>query len=404
MNEENKDRDNAPVNDERGTAEQGNAETLNAETLNAEATEREENEVAATAEAVTGTGAGVVAAAAPQTPMSAKPWIGVSAVAVAALAFVLIANPFGGASDKLGSFDGGSVTKNDFYEEIKAQVPAEQFTGMVDSIIEKKLVAKLADKAGIAVTDEEISKEITKYETNFGGAEAFQQALDQNGIDLATFKAQQIVPQLLKTKLYADQHPATEDVYKKYFEDNQNTFATTPKQVKASHILVATKEEADAIVADLKAGQDFATIAKAKSIDTGSAVNGGELGDFFGPGAMVPEFEEAAFKLAKGETSEPVQSEFGFHIIKVTDVKEAVVPSYDEKKADVQDAYWAEQLGTNESEWLDKLKADNNAKNLVEEEPAASPSASPASSPAASPSASAPAASESAPASSAAAQ
>ncbi|MFD0670516.1 peptidylprolyl isomerase [Cohnella sp. GCM10027633] len=389
MNEENKDQANTPASEERGVAE----------TLNVENAEQAENEVAATAEAaVAGAGAGVVVSA-PQSPMSAKPWIGVSVVAVAALAFVLIANPFGGSSDKLGTFDGGAVTKNDFYEEIKAQVPAEQFTGMVDSIIEKKLIAKLADKAGLAVTDEEISKEIGKYETNFGGAEAFQQALDQNGIDLATFKAQQIIPMVLKTKLYAEQHPATEDDFKKYFEDNQNTFATTPKQVKASHILVATQEEADAILADLKAGQDFATIAKAKSVDTGSAVNGGELGDFFGPGAMVPEFEEAAFKLNKGEISEVVPSEYGFHIIKVTDVKEAVVPPYDEKKADVENAYWTEQLGTNESEWLDKLKEDNNAKNLVEEkEPAASPSASPA----ASPSASAPA--ESAPASSAAAQ
>lgn len=372
MNEWDKKEANSPDNNE----ERDNTEALNAEQL--EETEAStDNEVAAAAEAAAGVGAVVPAN---KAPLSAKPWIAVSVVAAAALAFVLIANPFGSTSAKLGSFDGGKVTKDDFYEEIKAQVTAEQFTLMVDSLIEKKLIAKLADKAGVTVSEDDIAAEITKYETNFGGAEGFQQALDQNGITMAKFKEQQVVPQLQKLKLYAEQHQATEDDFKKYFDDNQSTFATV-KQVRASHILVETKDEADAIVADLKAGKDFAALATEKSLDTGSAVSGGDLG-FFGEGQMVPEFEEAAFGMAKDEVSDPVQSDYGYHIIKVTDVKEATNPTYDEKKAEVQDAYWLEQLNLNETEWLDKLKADNNVKNLVgEEEQAASPSASSAASP-----------------------
>lgn len=333
------------------------------------------------------------AATAAKPGMPAWPWVGVSVVAVAALAFVLIAKPFGGANEKIGEFDGGKVTKLDMYDEIKSQVPESQFTGMVDSILEKKLIAKLADQAGVKVTDEQVNKEIATYETNFGGKEAFQSQLDQAGITLQTFKDQQIIPMLLEKNLYISQHPAKDEEYKTYFDANPDKFATSPKQIKASHILVDTKEEADAILADLKAGKDFATIAKEKSKDTGSAANGGDLGDFFGKGAMVAEFEDAAFKLKKGELSDVVQTQYGFHIIKVTDIKEAVMPTYDEKKAEAEDAYWADQLSQNEKTWLDKLKEDNHVKNLVEaEEPAASPEAS---APAASePAASEPAASE----------
>ncbi|MFC5531652.1 peptidylprolyl isomerase [Cohnella yongneupensis] len=386
MSDMEKEQANVPENDNRDTAE---TLRLN-DSEGSEATEQEEIKLAQEEE-------GAAGASAPKAAMPAWPWIGLSVIAVAALAFVLIANPLGGSDKKIAKFDGGSVSKVDFYEEIKTQVPAEQFATMVDAVIEKKLISKMADKAGIEVTDADVNKEIAKYETNFGGAEGFQKALDQNGIDLATFKEQQIIPQVLKQRVYANANPATEDDFKAYYEANKDKFATTPKQVKASHILVATQEEADAILKDLKAGKDFATIAKAKSIDTGSAVNGGDLGDFFGPDAqMVPEFLQAALALDKGQLSDVVQSQYGFHIIKVTDVKPAVVPSYDEKKADVQDAYWAEQLGTNEASWLDKLKADNHVKNLVKEDaPAETPAASspaasaPASSPAASPSASA---------------
>ncbi len=90
----------------------------------------------------------------------------------------------------------------------------------------------------------------------------------------------------------------------------------TEEQVWARHILVETEAEAKTIYNFLQQGSDFATFAKANSKDTGSAVNGGDLG-WFGKGAMVPEFEEAAFKLKVGEISEPVKSQFGYHIIQV---------------------------------------------------------------------------------------
>lgn len=109
--------------------------------------------------------------------------------------------------------------------------------------------------------------------------------------------------------------------------------ATPPSnEVKARHILVKTKEEAEAIIKDLDAGKKFEDIAKEKSTDPGSGANGGDLG-YFSAGQMVPEFEKAAFALNAGEyTKTPVQSQFGFHIIKVEDKRAQQPPAFDQVK------------------------------------------------------------------------
>lgn len=110
--------------------------------------------------------------------------------------------------------------------------------------------------------------------------------------------------------------------------DQQVAAMKPQEEVSARHILVDKKELADEIVTKLKAGGDFAALAKEHSKDPGSKENGGDLG-FFGRGMMVPPFEEAAFKLAKGETSAPVQSQFGFHVIRVDDKRTKQVPPFD---------------------------------------------------------------------------
>jgi peptidyl-prolyl cis-trans isomerase C len=92
-----------------------------------------------------------------------------------------------------------------------------------------------------------------------------------------------------------------------------------PNQVRASHILVNTEKEASDILAQLKAGKKFADLAKQFS-SCPSGQKGGDLG-YFGRGQMVREFEEAAFSMKKGQTSPPVRTPFGYHIITVTDTK-----------------------------------------------------------------------------------
>ncbi|MGE0282245.1 MAG: peptidylprolyl isomerase [Rhizobiaceae bacterium] len=114
--------------------------------------------------------------------------------------------------------------------------------------------------------------------------------------------------------------------------DKQISETPPTNEVRARHILVKTKEEALAIVKDLDAGKKFEDIAKEKSTDPGSGANGGDLG-YFGQGQMVPEFEKAAFALEPGAyTKEPVQSQFGFHIIKLEDKRQKQPPAFDEVK------------------------------------------------------------------------
>ena len=102
-------------------------------------------------------------------------------------------------------------------------------------------------------------------------------------------------------------------------------------EVAARHILVDTEEKAKELIAKIKAGGDFAALAKENSADTGSKEQGGLLG-YFGRGQMVPEFEKAAFAMTKDQVSEPVKTNFGWHIIKLDDRRRKPPPSFDEVK------------------------------------------------------------------------
>lgn len=117
----------------------------------------------------------------------------------------------------------------------------------------------------------------------------------------------------------------------------EKEIAALPKQeeVNARHILVKTEEEAKAVIADLDAGKDFAELAKAKSEDSNKD-DGGDLG-WFSKGRMVPEFEEAAFALEKGAyTKTPVQSQFGFHVIKLEDRRDVQPPALEQVEPQVR--------------------------------------------------------------------
>jgi peptidyl-prolyl cis-trans isomerase D len=126
------------------------------------------------------------------------------------------------------------------------------------------------------------------------------------------------------------------------YRENIQTYSS-PEQVRASHILLKTegkdeaavRKQAEAVLARVKAGGDFAALARQYSEDT-SKDKGGDL-DFFGRGAMVKEFEDAAWALSPGQTSDLVQSSFGFHIIKVTDKRAASTRSFEEVKAQIED-------------------------------------------------------------------
>jgi peptidyl-prolyl cis-trans isomerase C len=141
------------------------------------------------------------------------------------------------------------------------------------------------------------------------------------------------------------------------------------QEVRARHILVKTEDEAKAIIAELKKGADFAELARQKSTDPGAA-EGGDLG-YFPKEEMVSEFADAAFKLEKGQVSEPVHTRFGWHVIKLEDKRERQVPAFDQ----VRDQLANHLVRKAQAELITKLRADAKVERI--EAPAAQPAQPP---------------------------
>jgi peptidyl-prolyl cis-trans isomerase C len=152
----------------------------------------------------------------------------------------------------------------------------------------------------------------------------------------------------------------TDEKAKAYYDENPNLYSST--QVRASHILVKDEDTAKQILADLKASPDkFEEIAKAKSSDTASAQKGGDLGQF-GQGRMVPEFERAAFALKEGELSDIVKTQYGYHIIKVTERKEGERKPFDQVKEQIKATLRNKALQDQTQGHMDELKQQANVK------------------------------------------
>ena len=171
---------------------------------------------------------------------------------------------------------------------------------------------------------------------------------------------------LLEAYLAAEtKKQVTEEKMRKLYEDSIK--AMKPEmEIKARHILVPTEDEAKTIAAKLKAGEDFAKLAQEFSKDPGSGKEGGDLG-WFTTDRMVPEFGEAASKMKPGQVSDPVKTQFGWHIIKVEDVREKKPPTFEEVKDQVQQ-FLDRQVQT---EIIGKLRA--SMKIEKKDAPAATP-------------------------------
>jgi peptidyl-prolyl cis-trans isomerase C len=152
--------------------------------------------------------------------------------------------------------------------------------------------------------------------------------------------------------------PVTEEQLQAAYETAYQN-AEPEKEYHAAHILVETEDEAKAIVEELKAGGDFAAIAKDKSLDPGSGANGGDLG-WFNPAAMVPEFGDAVIGATVGEVTGPVKSNFGWHIIKVEETRVKDAPPLDDVKAELTDQIRNESVEAAIAEATEKAQIDRS--------------------------------------------
>jgi peptidyl-prolyl cis-trans isomerase C len=178
---------------------------------------------------------------------------------------------------------------------------------------------------------------------------------------LAYYRSKILMDLLLQSEAKA----AVSDGAMHQLYDEASRQMTGQQEVRARHILVKTEDEAKAIIAELKNGADFAELAKQKSTDPGAA-EGGDLG-YFPKDEMVPEFADAAFKLEKGQISEPVHTRFGWHVIKVEDKRERQVPAFDQ----VRDQLATHLVRKAQAELITKLRADAKVERL--EQPVAQP-------------------------------
>lgn len=245
-------------------------------------------------------------------------------------------------------------------------------TLVLDQMINTELLAQNAEKEGIKVTDKEIQSSYNDLKTYVNSDEQIKKSAEDLGISDDFLKEQaklSLLIQKSQEKFYSEEKVSDSEM-KKYYDEHIDEYKKD--EVEASHILIKTtddqnkplpeadqkkaKEKAEKVLKEVKAGGDFAELAKKYSQDPGSAEQGGSLGTF-GKGMMVKEFEDAAFGMEPGQVSNLVKTDFGYHIIKVTDrIKETT--SFDEAKEGIKEEILKNKYGEKIAELQKKSKIE----------------------------------------------
>lgn len=272
--------------------------------------------------------------------------VGLVGILVAVFSFFL---PRG--SRAVATVNGQRITKEELYKEMYSRTGKQT----LEELITRRLVLQEGKKQGVAVGDQEVKAEIERIiKEQFGSEEGFQNALSYYGLTREGLE-DNIRVDLTIRKVLGAKAQVSEDEVREYFDQHRGEF-DQPEMVHARHILVATEQEAKEIRKRLLDGADFAALAKEKSIDAASSQAGGDLG-FFGRGKMVPEFEQAAFTLAVGDTSQPVKTQHGYHIIQVLEKKPAQAADYEKVKEEARKRATDNKLQGMVPEWLDSIRA-----------------------------------------------
>lgn len=223
--------------------------------------------------------------------------------------------------------NGEPITAFRFYAELEQQAGPQ----VLQNMIIESLIMQEVQKQGLSITEADIVEQLERLRSQFPNEQSFQYALMSiSQVDLYS----QLKVQAALWKLGTRNVKVTDEEMQKAYEENKEAYLE-PEEVRASHILVKTEEEAKEIIASLDEGGDFAELAKEHGLD-GTKDRGGDLG-FFTREDMVPEFSDAAFAMEVGTySSEPVQSQFGYHVIKLDERKEAKQLSFDEVKPQIR--------------------------------------------------------------------
>jgi foldase protein PrsA len=264
----------------------------------------------------------------------------------------------------------------------KQQVEGDKTRGdefkedILNRMIQDELIYQEAEKKNLIPSNKEVNKQYDEFKKSLGtNSDAYMKSLKDVGVNEKFLEDQIKTDGAIQNynAEYTKNLKISENDLNKYYNDNKEEFRK--EEVKASHILISTqdaegkpladkekaekKKKAEDILAKVKAGEDFAKLAKENSDDPGSAKDGGDLGAFFGRGVMVPEFEDAAFSLEKGKISDLVESQYGYHIIKVIDKINEINP-FPEVKDQIKKNIEQEKFNEHINELQKKAKIEKN--------------------------------------------
>lgn len=301
------------------------------------------------------------------------------------------------SGDNVAMVNGKAITRqemnleiNRFREHLTSMgrpLPDAQLPGLQKDVLEELITTELlfqeSQKAGIKVDEAAFNLQMDNWKKRFPTEEARQAYLKKMSFsedDLKSrFQRGMAISQFIETQL--GPKAAVDDKETKAYYDAHPVEFKMPEQVRASHILIKVDPKADEaakaearkkiedIQAGLKKGGDFAALAKEKS-SCPSAEKGGDLG-YFSRGQMVKPFEEAAFALKPGEVSGPVETNFGYHIIKVIDKKPETTLAYEEVKAKLGQKLREEKLEKELDLYLAELKKTAKVERFLSETPPA---------------------------------
>lgn len=254
-----------------------------------------------------------------------------------------------GDGDIVARINGHTITRDEFQQHL------EDVYGMeaLETLILYQIILDAADRAEVTPSDEDIDAEIASMKEQFGDV-GFDQFLAQYGLSEEAFRYNLLIGTALDEIRFAEVE-VTEENLLEFFRENQHDF-DIPEQVRASHILVGNKEQAQEILDDIMGGADFAELAERYSLDTASGNQGGDLG-FFPAGTMYAEFEEACFDMEVGEVRGPVVTEAGYHVIQLTDRQEAQDAAFEDVRDEVEYAYKA-ALAPSREEVIHRLQSE----------------------------------------------
>jgi peptidyl-prolyl cis-trans isomerase C len=287
-------------------------------------------------------------------------------------------------SDRVAIVNGVNITGNEFNRALNAymerveqrgqKIPESQMAELKNAILENLIIGELlfqeSKQKGIEVSAAAVTEQLQDIKQRFPSETEFKKVLDENQITESDLQAQlkrDLAIQQLIDKEVAQRVMITDEESKTYYDTHPQSFVQ-PEQVRASHILIkvdadateAQKTEArkkiTAIQHKLKKGEDFATLAENYSEDTTSK-KGGDLG-YFGRGQMVKPFEEAAFSLKPNETSGIIETQYGYHLIKVVDKKPEAKLTYAEVKGRLDQYLKQQKIQSEEKIYIDNLRKD----------------------------------------------